>query len=116
MTSRRVRQTRGANCPWRSLIEHALIKGITTHIQDDTEEARVKLGSPLKTIEGPLMDGMNVMDTGKMFRAHRRWSRVHGEAGRRLFAAINPRGRKSGSRGQARRGHRFVGHSERRRA
>ena len=61
---------------WRELplakrLEHALIKGITTHIQDDTEEARVKLGSPLKTIEGPLMDGMNVVGdlfgAGKMF-------------------------------------------------
>jgi 5-methyltetrahydrofolate--homocysteine methyltransferase len=61
---------------WRELplekrLEHALIKGITTHIEDDTEEARVKLGSPLKTIEGPLMDGMNVVGdlfgAGKMF-------------------------------------------------
>ena len=61
---------------WRELplakrLEHALIKGFTTHIQDDTEEARVKLGSPLKTIEGPLMDGMNVVGdlfgAGKMF-------------------------------------------------
>ncbi|MDA0912653.1 MAG: methionine synthase [Bacteroidetes bacterium] len=61
---------------WRSLplekrLEHALIKGITTHIEEDTEEARIKLGSPLKTIEGPLMDGMNIVGdlfgAGKMF-------------------------------------------------
>jgi 5-methyltetrahydrofolate--homocysteine methyltransferase len=61
---------------WRSLplekrLEHALIKGITSHIESDTEEARLKLGSPLKTIEGPLMDGMNVVGdlfgAGKMF-------------------------------------------------
>ncbi len=66
----------GAADAWRELplekrLEHALIKGITTHIETDTEEARMKLGSPLKTIEGPLMDGMNVVGdlfgAGKMF-------------------------------------------------
>lgn len=66
----------GAADAWRDLplekrLEHALIKGITTHIEADTEEARVKLSSPLKTIEGPLMDGMNVVGdlfgAGKMF-------------------------------------------------
>ncbi|MGH8637970.1 MAG: vitamin B12 dependent-methionine synthase activation domain-containing protein, partial [Burkholderiales bacterium] len=52
-------------------ITHALVHGITTHIVEDTEEIRVKLGSPLKVIEGPLMDGMNVVGdlfgAGKMF-------------------------------------------------
>ncbi|MFE8034977.1 methionine synthase [Thiohalocapsa marina] len=52
-------------------IEYALIKGITEHIDDDTEEARQKLGRPLLVIEGPLMDGMNVVGDlfgeGKMF-------------------------------------------------
>lgn len=66
----------GAADAWRELpleqrLEHALIKGITSHIETDTEEARMKLGSPLKTIEGPLMDGMNVVGdlfgAGKMF-------------------------------------------------
>jgi len=61
---------------WRSLplekrLEYALIKGITEHIESDTEEARQKLGSPLQVIEGPLMDGMNVVGdlfgAGKMF-------------------------------------------------
>lgn len=61
---------------WRELplekrLEHALIKGITTHIEADTEEARMQLGSPLQVIEGPLMDGMNVVGDlfgdGKMF-------------------------------------------------
>ena len=61
---------------WRSesvekRLSHALIKGITDFIEEDTEEARVKIGSPLEVIEGPLMDGMNVVGdlfgSGKMF-------------------------------------------------
>lgn len=61
---------------WRELpvekrIEHALVKGITTYINEDTEEARLKFPRPLDVIEGPLMDGMNVVGdlfgAGKMF-------------------------------------------------
>ena len=37
---------------------HALLKGITDHIDEDTEEARQKYGRPLEVIEGPLMGGM----------------------------------------------------------
>ncbi|MCB9262537.1 MAG: methionine synthase [Flavobacteriales bacterium] len=52
-------------------LKHALIKGNTDFIDADTEEARTKLSSPLKVIEGPLMDGMNVVGdlfgSGKMF-------------------------------------------------
>jgi 5-methyltetrahydrofolate--homocysteine methyltransferase len=52
-------------------LEHALVNGITDYIDDDTEEARVKLSKPLDVIEGPLMDGMNVVGdlfgSGKMF-------------------------------------------------
>lgn len=52
-------------------IEHALVKGIIDHVIEDTEEARQKYQSPLKVIEGPLMDGMNVVGDlfgeGKMF-------------------------------------------------
>ncbi|MEQ8712802.1 MAG: methionine synthase [Cyclobacteriaceae bacterium] len=52
-------------------LEHALVKGIIDHIEEDAEEARLKLKSPLKVIEGPLMDGMNVVGglfgEGKMF-------------------------------------------------
>ena len=52
-------------------IEHALVKGIVEFIDEDTEEARTSLGRPLKVIEGPLMDGMNVVGDlfgeGKMF-------------------------------------------------
>lgn len=54
-----------------SRLTHSLIKGITEFIEDDTEEARLKLGEPLNVIEGPLMDGMNVVGDlfgeGKMF-------------------------------------------------
>ena len=42
-------------------LSHALVKGIDTFIEIDTEEARVKLGRPLLVIEGPLMDGMGVV-------------------------------------------------------
>ncbi|MDR7129636.1 5-methyltetrahydrofolate--homocysteine methyltransferase [Algoriphagus sp. 4150] len=64
------------NEAWRSdsvskRMEHALVKGILDFIIEDTEEARIELKSPLKVIEGPLMDGMNVVGDlfgeGKMF-------------------------------------------------
>ena len=52
-------------------LSHALVKGITDFIDQDTEEARVKLGKPLSVIEGPLMAGMNIVGdlfgAGKMF-------------------------------------------------
>jgi 5-methyltetrahydrofolate--homocysteine methyltransferase len=52
-------------------LSHALVKGIDTYIDADTEEARAKLGRPLSVIEGPLMDGMSVVGdlfgAGKMF-------------------------------------------------
>ncbi len=52
-------------------LSHALVKGITEFIEADTEEARQKLPTPLQVIEGPLMDGMNVVGdlfgAGKMF-------------------------------------------------
>ena len=52
-------------------IEHSLINGITDYIDADTEEARLKYPKPLDVIEGPLMDGMNVVGdlfgAGKMF-------------------------------------------------
>lgn len=64
------------NEAWRSdpvgkRIEHALVKGILDYIVEDTEAARQELVNPLKVIEGPLMDGMNVVGDlfgeGKMF-------------------------------------------------
>jgi 5-methyltetrahydrofolate--homocysteine methyltransferase len=52
-------------------LEHALLRGIDKYIDEDTEEARLKYGRPLKVIEGPLMDGMGVVGdlfgAGKMF-------------------------------------------------
>jgi 5-methyltetrahydrofolate--homocysteine methyltransferase len=52
-------------------LTHALVKGIADHIVEDTEEARQKYGRPIHVIEGPLMDGMNVVGdlfgAGKMF-------------------------------------------------
>ncbi len=65
-----------ANEAWRTdpvskRIEHALVKGILDYIVEDTEAARLELVNPLKVIEGPLMDGMNVVGDlfgeGKMF-------------------------------------------------
>lgn len=61
---------------WRSApveerLKHALVRGVIDFIDEDTEEARKKYGSPLAVIEGPLMDGMNVVGdlfgSGKMF-------------------------------------------------
>ncbi|MGY6274112.1 methionine synthase [Methylomonas sp. MgM2] len=61
---------------WRSWpvtkrLEHALVKGIADYIEEDTEEARLQAEKPLHVIEGPLMDGMNVVGDlfgdGKMF-------------------------------------------------
>jgi len=64
------------NLEWREYevskrIEHALIKGIDTYVVEDTEEARLNFDRPIQVIEGPLMDGMNVVGDlfgdGKMF-------------------------------------------------
>jgi len=69
-----------ADLAWRNAdvearLSHALVKGITTYIVADTEEARRKIegqgGKPIQVIEGPLMAGMNVVGdlfgAGKMF-------------------------------------------------
>jgi 5-methyltetrahydrofolate--homocysteine methyltransferase len=61
--------------PVNKRLEHALVKGIDAHIVDDTEEARLAIksagGRPIEVIEGPLMDGMNVVGdlfgSGRMF-------------------------------------------------
>ena len=61
---------------WRELdvaerLSHALVKGITDYIDEDTEEARLTFAEPIEVIEGPLMDGMNTVGdlfgSGKMF-------------------------------------------------
>lgn len=69
-------QARVVDLKWREQpvgkrIEHALVNGITEFIEADTEEARLASERPLHVIEGPLMDGMNVVGdlfgSGKMF-------------------------------------------------
>ncbi len=69
-------KTKGEDLSWREKqtverLSHALVNGITQFIIEDTEAARVELGHPLKVIEGPLMQGMNVVGdlfgAGKMF-------------------------------------------------
>ena len=66
----------GSDAAWRELsveerLQHALLKGIVKHIDEDTEEARQKYATCLEIIEGPLMDGMSVVGdlfgAGKMF-------------------------------------------------
>ena len=69
-------QTKTEDLSWRDAsvnrrLEHALVKGITTFIEEDTEEARQQAERPLHVIEGALMDGMNIVGdlfgSGKMF-------------------------------------------------
>ena len=73
-------ETAGADRPdalaWRSLpvterLTHALVEGLDAFIVEDTEEARLAADRPIEVIEGPLMDGMNVVGdlfgAGKMF-------------------------------------------------
>ena len=70
------RQSSKEDLEWREWpveqrLAHALVKGQTDYIIEDTEQARQKAGHPLEVIEGPLMDGMNVVGdlfgAGKMF-------------------------------------------------
>jgi 5-methyltetrahydrofolate--homocysteine methyltransferase len=65
-----------AEAEWRGWpvakrLEHALVKGIDAHVVEDTEECRLTAARPIEVIEGPLMDGMNVVGdlfgSGKMF-------------------------------------------------
>ena len=69
-------EVKAENQEWRSWavskrLEHALVKGITDYIDEDTEQARLEAERPLHVIEGALMDGMNVVGdlfgAGKMF-------------------------------------------------
>ena len=69
-------KTREKDTAWRDepvvkRIEHALVKGVVDFIEQDAEEARQQFATPLEVIEGPLMDGMNVVGdlfgSGKMF-------------------------------------------------
>src|SRR5690606_17415981 len=69
-------KTRQEDIAWREWpvekrLAHSLVKGVADYIEEDTEEARQKAERPLHVIEGPLMDGMNVVGdlfgAGKMF-------------------------------------------------
>lgn len=59
------------NKPVKERLAHALVKGITEFIEEDTEECRQGYSRPIEVIEGPLMDGMNIVGdlfgAGKMF-------------------------------------------------
>ena len=70
------KEARAKDLTWRersvgARISHALVNGITEYIEADTEEARLAAEKPLHVIEGPLMDGMNIVGdlfgSGKMF-------------------------------------------------
>jgi 5-methyltetrahydrofolate--homocysteine methyltransferase len=70
------KQQKADDDAWRGLpvnerLSHALVKGINSHVEEDTEEARQSATRALDVIEGPLMDGMNVVGdlfgAGKMF-------------------------------------------------
>ncbi|MBW3670834.1 MAG: methionine synthase, partial [Acidobacteria bacterium] len=67
----RVRDDAWRDAPVEQRLQHSLVRGITDHIEEDVEEARQKYDKPLTVIEGPLMDGMNVVGdlfgAGKMF-------------------------------------------------
>ncbi|MBC7626453.1 methionine synthase, partial [Ferruginibacter sp.] len=66
-----IKDEKWRNDPVEKRLSHALVNGITDYIDADTEEARQKYPKPLDVIEGPLMDGMNIVGdlfgAGKMF-------------------------------------------------
>ena len=68
---KRVEDLTWREAPVEERLTHALVNGIATYIEEDTEEARARAERPLHVIEGPLMDGMNVVGdlfgSGKMF-------------------------------------------------
>ena len=96
---------------WRSStveerLAHALVNGIATHVVADTEEARLKYPQPIKVIEGPLMDGMNVVGdlfgAGKMFLPQVvKSARVMKQAVAHLIPFIEAEKAKSGTAGRS---------------
>ncbi|WP_262512055.1 methionine synthase [Pedobacter nutrimenti] len=66
-----VRDEQWRNAPVEERLSHALVKGIIEYLDADVEEARQKYDRPIQVIEGPLMDGMNIVGdlfgAGKMF-------------------------------------------------
>src|SRR5689334_17545173 len=87
-------------------LAHALVNGIATHVVADTEEARQKYPRPIQVIEGPLMDGMNVVGdlfgSGKMFLPQVvKSARVMKQAVAHLVPFIEAEKAKSGEAGRA---------------
>ena len=87
-------------------LTHALVNGIASHIVADTEEARRKFPRPIEVIEGPLMDGMNVVGdlfgAGKMFLPQVvKSARVMKQAVAHLIPYIEAEKAKSGQAGRA---------------
>ncbi len=87
-------------------LTHALVKGITTYIVEDTEAARLEAARPIHVIEGPLMDGMNVVGdlfgAGKMFLPQVvKSARVMKQAVAHLIPYIEEEKRLSGKAAQA---------------
>ena len=87
-------------------LSHALVNGISSHIVADTEEARRKFPQPIEVIEGPLMDGMNVVGdlfgAGKMFLPQVvKSARVMKQAVAHLVPYIEAEKAKSGQAGRA---------------
>src|ERR1043166_4952511 len=96
---------------WRSgsveeRLSHALVNGISTYVVADTEEARLKYPQPIRVIEGPLMDGMNVVGdlfgAGKMFLPQVvKSARVMKQAVAHLVPFIEAEKAKSGEAGRS---------------
>jgi len=76
-------------------VEHALVKGINTYVVEDAEEARLQFDRPIQVIEGPLMDGMNVVGDlfgeGKMFLPQVVKKRASNETGCGSLATLHRR-------------------------
>ena len=87
-------------------LSHALVNGITSHVIEDTEEARQAYAKPIEVIEGPLMDGMNVVGdlfgAGKMFLPQVvKSARVMKQAVAHLIPYIEEEKRRTGESGKA---------------
>ncbi len=92
--------------PVAERLKHALVKGINQYIVEDTEEARVGFERPIQVIEGPLMDGMNVVGdlfgAGKMFLPQVvKSARVMKEAVAHLIPYIEEEKARTGNAGKA---------------
>ncbi|MGH8704830.1 MAG: vitamin B12 dependent-methionine synthase activation domain-containing protein, partial [Burkholderiales bacterium] len=86
-------------------LSHALVNGIASHVVADTEEARLKYARPIEVIEGPLMDGMNIVGdlfgAGKMFLPQVvKSARVMKQAVAHLVPYIEAEKAKSGAAGR----------------